>query len=284
MNPRVSVVIPAFNPRRDKLTRTIASVLGQSFQDLEVIVVDDGSVEPFSGVNDDYPELSWVALPQNQGVAAARNIGAAKACGELLAFLDVGDWWEPDKLARQVEAYDKNPNAGLIFCGVFTHNGSQVGVHPGRQLRDFYRELLVRQCVPGSASSVLIPKRLYQDVGGFYAAEDIPEDRDLWLRLAREHPFVAVEEPLVHIEVVPESRSSDPRKKETTYLRFLGRHEAAIKEAGLWGEAMCHYYLVIGQKYLHRRDWLQGAIFMGRALLASPGHILKKVAQRIPRL
>lgn len=278
----ITVVIPAFNPSGKKLARTIDSVIRQTYSDCQIIVIDDGSEKPLAGMERNYPQVDWVTLPENRGVAAARNAGAEVARGEYLAFLDVGDWWHEEKLARQVEAFEANPDAGLVFCATCTHRGDKVRRHPARQYDDFYRELLVRQCIAGSASSAMVRRTVFESAGGFYDKEDIPEDRDLWLRLAAEYPFVAVDEPLVHIEESPHSRSGDPVKKQETYMRFLRRYEQSIREAGLWGEAMCHYHLVIGLKYLQHQHWLRGMGLMARAALDSPGYIVQKIRQRMP--
>ncbi len=280
-DPRVSVVIPTYDSEREALARSINSVLGQDASSLELIVVDDGSRKPFSGMQGEFPMIRWVALGDNRGVAAARNAGAASARGELLAFLDAGDWWEPDKLSRQLALYEANPRLGLVYSGVYVHRGESVMEYPAQPPLNCYRELMVRQCVTGSASSVLIPRRVFHGVGGFHEAEDIPEDRDLWLRLAKEHAFDAVDDPLVHIAVSADSRSGDPARKEETYRRFLERHESEIRDAGLWGRARCHYHLVIGQKYLQHRQWFRGFSFMIKAIQSSPMHVAKKVIQRI---
>jgi len=119
--PTVSVVIPAYNSAA-YLSRAIESALGQRYpQDrLEVIIVDDGSSDDSPAIAEGYADRNArvLALRQaNAGPAAARNRGIAAAGGELIAFLDSDDAWEPTKLARQAALFQADPQLGLVHCG-----------------------------------------------------------------------------------------------------------------------------------------------------------------------
>lgn len=107
MNPKVSVVIPTYN-RAEKVTKTIESVLAQTFSDLEVIVVDDGSSDNTARVlAEAFGDRIRYFAQTNQGVSMARNKGIAEARGEWIAFLDSDDLWENDKLEWQMKAVDQ---------------------------------------------------------------------------------------------------------------------------------------------------------------------------------
>src|SRR5438128_1621108 len=103
--PKVSVVLPTYN-RRPLLREAVDSVVGQSFSDWELILVDDGSTDDtrayFKELTD--PRVSRVFLPHSANRSAVRNAGIARARGEWIAFLDSDDLWAPEKLTRQVEA------------------------------------------------------------------------------------------------------------------------------------------------------------------------------------
>ena len=117
--PRVSVILPAYN-RADLVGRAIDSVLAQTWQDLELIVVDDCSTDDTRAALERYrdtPRVRLVFSDTNRGGSGARNLGIAHATGALIAFQDSDDIWLPHKLAAQVAALDSNPRAGLCYCG-----------------------------------------------------------------------------------------------------------------------------------------------------------------------
>ncbi len=130
----VSVVIPCYN-RRDKIMASVASVLAQSYDHLELIVVDDASTDGtprlFSDLRD--PRLTYLRYEENRGACYARNYGAERSHGSLLAFHDSDDIWHPDKLEKQV-AFLRQSGAELCFCGMnrVAENGSRFyyPVHP----------------------------------------------------------------------------------------------------------------------------------------------------------
>lgn len=113
-NPRVSVIIPTYNGGH-WLPETIGSVRIQSFQDYEIIVIDDGSSEPIQPHLPNDPRIIYIHQ-DNSGTSAARNRGLALARGEFIAFLDHDDKWKPDKLERQVNLLDRHHELGFVFC------------------------------------------------------------------------------------------------------------------------------------------------------------------------
>lgn len=117
-NELVSVVIPCYN-RKDRLLACLSSVLSQSYDRLEVIVVDDGSTdnvqELFTNIAD--PRLRFLRYEKNQGACYARNYGAERVRGEYIAFQDSDDIWYPDKIERQL-AFLKKSGADMCFCGM----------------------------------------------------------------------------------------------------------------------------------------------------------------------
>lgn len=279
METSVSVIIPTYNDDHDSLTKSVNSALKQSLPTSEIIIVDDGSNTPLPFFNNS--SVKVLRLPVNRGVAAARNEGVANATSDLIAFLDAGDWWEPEKIERQVYLYQENPNYGLIYCGAKIHTPSNVKRTIPSPIENHYRELLVRQCITGSASSALIPRKVFLEVNGFYTSRDIPEDRDLWLRIANRYPIGSMPSPLTHLQDTSDSRSSDPEKKKFTYEEFLKIHEDEIRKNNLWRQAKAHYNLVIGLKYLNKKKTLIGLTFLTKALIARPLYYSLKIATRV---
>jgi glycosyltransferase involved in cell wall biosynthesis len=107
--PQVSVIIPAYNGDR-YIVQAVESVLGQTFTDLEIIVVDDGSSDRTYQVLQPYLDRISYIYQENQGVAAARNRGIKEAKGDLIAFLDQDDFFLSDKLASQVALFRSSPS------------------------------------------------------------------------------------------------------------------------------------------------------------------------------
>lgn len=284
MRHSVSVVMPVYECEKESLEKSIRSVLGQTFENFELIIVDDGSKVPFSRVDQNKelmdPRIDWVVLDGNRGVAGARNAGAKQACGDYLAFLDAGDWWDRNKLEMQVQAINCNTGCALVYCSAVFHKGNCERRRIARVSKNAYRELLVRQPITGSASSVMMLRSVFEKTGGFYEEIDIPEDRDLWLRIARDHPICFVEAALVHIQIIQNSRSADPQKKSISYFRLLERYRDEIVTEGVWTDAMAHYHLVLAKKYLAIRQYRRACARVIVAIVVGPGFVWRAISNK----
>jgi glycosyltransferase involved in cell wall biosynthesis len=198
--PEVSVIMPAYNHAR-YLGEAIESVLSQTLTPLEVIVVDDGSTDATSEVLDRYKDRIRIIRQVNQGVSAARNNGAAVAMGEYLAFLDADDLWALEKLERQIECFANKRELGLVHCGVIEIDAE------GRRLKTLdqgmsgwvAREMLLfeRPVILGGGSGALIPRKVFQEVGGFDPQLSTSADWDLYYRIASLWRVGFVAEPLL---------------------------------------------------------------------------------------
>ena len=194
--PPVSVIIPTFN-RAHVLSRAIDSVLGQSFEDFELLVVDDGSADGTAELMERYgrwhPRVRYLVQSANAGVSAARNRGMNEACGRLIAFLDSDDEWLPEKLAAQVSFFDEAPrDVGLLYGGVRTVGASTWVFRP--KTRGWIHPNLLERNVIHSTSNVMIRREVFEKIGGFQ--EQIPaiEDWDYWIRVAKHFAIDYLEE------------------------------------------------------------------------------------------
>ena len=196
--PRVSVIIPAYNAAA-LLRHTLESVLGQSWRDLEVVLVDDGSTDETAQVAESFGGPVRVLRQRNQGPSVARNHGVEAARGSFIAFLDADDLWLPDKLGLQMELFQERPELGLVYTNYQYTDGSKLlPLHRGAQKVPFegwvFRPLLRDNFL--ATSTVVVRRECLQQVGGFDPALEISEDYDLWLRVAREYPVGYVPAPL----------------------------------------------------------------------------------------
>ena len=197
-DPLVSVIIPTYN-RAAWVAEAVVSVLAQTYRNLELIVVDDGSTDAtLEALARFFGQIKLLRQPQSQGVSAARNLGATVARGKWLAFLDSDDLWRPEKLARQINYLREHP--GLRLCQteeIWVRNG--VRVNPPDTHRkvagDIFLPSLERCLV--SPSAVIMQRWLFEEMGGFDEALPAAEDYDLWLRISWRYPVGLVPEPLV---------------------------------------------------------------------------------------
>jgi glycosyltransferase involved in cell wall biosynthesis len=186
----VSIIIPTFN-RAQKAARAISSVLSQTFNDFELIVIDDGSTDETAETLSQFKDkIAVIRHSKNLGVSAARNSGIKASRSPLLAFLDSDDYWMPEKLETQIRYFRENPDA--VVCQteeIWVRNG--VRVNPwNKHLKpsgDIFERSL-KLCVV-SPSAVMIRRSLFDEVGLF--DEDFPvcEDYDLWLRIGCRYPI-----------------------------------------------------------------------------------------------
>lgn len=196
--PLVSVVVPAYNAERT-IGATLESVLRQTHREIDIIVVDDGSIDGTARAVAAFGDTARLLRQSNAGHAAARNAGVSVARGEFVAFLDADDVWLPDKLERQVAYLQAHPEAGAVQCGA-------------RLVDDALRTLEVRRCttrgdslldalqfknLPSFASALLIRRSCFDRIGGFDASLVILDDWDLAIRAARYCRLASIADPLV---------------------------------------------------------------------------------------
>lgn len=193
----VSVIIPVYN-RPDTIIRAIDSVLKQTQQPAEVIVVDDGSTDDTANiVRHRYPEI--VLLTQSQrGVSAARNRGIAYASGRWIALLDSDDEWLPEKLEQQLVAINREPACRFCHCDeLWVRNG--VRVNP-KKIHQKYGGLIYHHCLPRcvvSPSAVMLRQDLLDEFGPFDESLPACEDYDYWLRTCATESVLYVDTPLL---------------------------------------------------------------------------------------
>ena len=200
-DPLVSILMPVYR-REDYVGAAIASVLGQTLGDWELIVVDDGSDDGTVAVVSDVADRRVRLLRQDhRGISAALNRALAAARGRLVARLDSDDVWLPDMLATQVAALDRNPDAGLVYA-----RGQGMDVD-GAPLPDLwgipmpYADDAFRSMVLGDVTCniTVVVRRVHLDRAGPYDESlHTGEDWDMWVRVARQCRFVFTDRVLAH--------------------------------------------------------------------------------------
>ena len=193
---QVSVIIPTYN-RAQRLGKAIDSVLVQSHQDFELIVVDDGSEDNTDELIENYNSDIVYIRQENSGAAAARNRGIEKARYNLLAFLDSDDWFAENKLKTQIEAMNRNPSCLISHTNEIWYRNGQILNQKLKHRKNsgdiFSRSLEL--CAVGM-STIMIHKEIFDRYGFFDEGYPCCEDYELWLRISAEEKFLLVEEPL----------------------------------------------------------------------------------------
>jgi beta-1,4-mannosyltransferase len=199
--PKVSVVIPVYN-RAKAVRRAIESVLRQTYQNFEIIVVDDASsddtVASVRSISE--PRLRVIRHERNRGGSAARNSGIHASSGEYVAFLDSDDEWLPDKIRRQLAVFARSDDQmALVYTGASWVYGNQwTEIHrPGRHA-NLARALLLDNVV-GETSVGMVRRGVLKELSGFDEMLPARQDVDLWLRIAQRYRVEVVADVLVTV-------------------------------------------------------------------------------------
>lgn len=235
--PRVSVITPTYNGSA-WLPETLGCVFAQTFQDFEVIVIDDGSKESIEACLPSEPRLRYIRQ-DNAGTSAARNRALAVAKGEFIAFLDHDDKWHAEKLEKQVSLLDRHPEVGFVFCD-YASFGSATP-RPNGFTRGILSKIAVREPEPGVflieekeifkrllgdlfvqiPSTWMIRHELLKDIGGFEPAlRRGAEDWHVALRLAEKCQFAYLNHALTMRREYPQSLSASSNS-QVEMLRAL---------------------------------------------------------------
>lgn len=205
--PAVSVVIPSYNCEK-YIAETISSVLAQTYGDLEVLVVDDGSTDNTRGIVSAFGSPVRLITQSNSGVCVARNRGAKEAKGEFICFMDHDDYWFSDKLALQIDAMSSHPECGVVFASFILWNQDATGSFPASNSFDLsqypegedpeYSGWIYHQFLLDCwmlTSTAMFRREVFERCGTFDETLPYSEDWDLWLRISREYQFIKLKRP-----------------------------------------------------------------------------------------
>lgn len=199
-----SVIIPLYN-KAPYVRKTVESVLGQTFDDYELIIIDngsnDGSNKIVAGFID--PRIRTVHLEENIGVSNARNKGVSLSTAPYITFLDADDWWEPTFLEEMRGLIERHPDAGIYGTGYYIVKNSKKRVAPIGVDEDFLegeinycRVYAKTLCMPLTSITVSMPRAVFDEMEGFKPHLKLGEDFDLWVRIALKHKVVFFNKPL----------------------------------------------------------------------------------------
>lgn len=247
----VSVIIPTYNSVQ-QLPEALDSVFNQTYQDFEIIVVDDGSTDNTRELLEGFKNRITYLYQENGGPSKARNTGIRASKGQYIAFLDADDHWLPPKLEQQIKLIESDPRLGLVFSDAEYFSGEKSMVGSYWKKRGCYDQMIsesgliqnafstLMKINPIMPSTVLLKKNCFEKAGGFDEGLRFVEDKDMWLRMSV-HCFMAcVPFPLVKRRVhgysphqvvsVQESIIHVVRKIERLYPEEVARENVDTKK------------------------------------------------------
>ncbi|MSP11789.1 MAG: glycosyltransferase family 2 protein [Chloroflexi bacterium] len=279
MSSLVTVAIPVYNGSH-YIAQTIGSAQAQSYPDVEIIVIDDGSTDDTAAVVQACGGDVQYVYQKNQGVSAARNHALHLSQGKYIVFLDADDLWKPGYLDRLVSLLERHPAAAAAYCGyqyidpqnnlLFQHS-TQV-VDPAA----FYSTIVAGNFI--AIDSVLIRKSVLERIGGFNSQFHGTEDTDLLLRLPSQGPVIGISDILVLVRVDPHSLSSissNPSHMAQDNLRLFQHHFGSPSgDPYLWTslkrDAYRGYYFWTGVRFLQVNQSQMAAQYIEQAFLTDP--------------
>jgi len=229
--PKVSVIIPTYN-RADVIARSIRSVLAQTYQDFELIVVDDGSSDGTPQAVEAFEDrrIKLVRHSVNKGAGGARNTGIGVARGEYVAFQDSDDEWLPHKLERQMQIFEAlPPEVGVVYSDMWKidERGTKkyfAAPHIVAEDGMVYKRALGHQAFGIGIQSSVIRRECLGRVGRFDERLPALEDSELFIRLARCCCFQHMAEPLVNYLVGPSGIMRNSSRVATAWQMILDKH------------------------------------------------------------
>ncbi len=279
--PLVSVVIPNFNHAL-YLSAAIASVLAQSYPNVEIIVVDDGSTDESRAVAARYGNRIRYIWQENRGLSAARNTGIRAANGEYIGLLDADDLYEPHYLSTMITTLQANPEADGLYCGYqFVDQYNQP--LPQIEARQIPTEQIYATLLDGNffvPESVLVHQRCYASAGAFDETLRACEDWDMWLRITRQHVIIGTDAVLTRHRVLAGSMSSDPMRMIDNRLAVLKKHiivepDAAPDMIKRANKAYSTAYLISAVEYLQAGDEARAYVCLKQGTQFYPALLLQ---------
>jgi glycosyltransferase involved in cell wall biosynthesis len=289
--PLVSVIIPNYN-YANFVCESIDSVLSQTYKNIEIIVVDDGSEDNSKEILKNYGNQIKVVFQKNAGVSAARNNGVKESKGDYLAFLDSDDIWLPEKIEKQVEVFQKKTNLGIVHVGVKEIDGEGNAIETKLDgLSGWHsHELLLfsRSVVLGGGSGFMVSRKVFDEVEGFDLRLLTSADWDLFYRISCHYQIEFVSEVLMKYRIHISNMHGNIARMEREMLLAFEKafSEKSEKVQKIKRDAYSNLYKVLAGSYFHVGQYMNFARTAVKSIYLKPSNLLyfvlfpKRVVQR----
>ena len=284
---KVTCVITSYKREGDILRRAVNSVLAQTWENIELLIIDDNRGEGSEKYSREVKKIaeeagekvSYLKSAEPRGAQAARNTGIKRASGDYIAFLDDDDEWLPKKIELQVNLMEKEKDAGLCYCDGFRVNDAtnpptvKRRFNMGFKTRLNYKDMLCSDEI-GSTSQALIRKEVFDKVGGFDLSFPARQDYEMWLRITKWYPAVGINEPLFKYHLGANGQVSKNWKKcvqghELLYKKYREDIDKIAKAKFNVIFYLAHYYRMDGQNFRAIRKYI-------KAFFVSPAGFIEK--------
>ncbi|MFA5038111.1 MAG: glycosyltransferase [Candidatus Omnitrophota bacterium] len=281
---KVSVIIPTYNCAKF-LPDALDSVLKQTFQDFEIIVVDDGSTDNTRGLiksyMDKHPGKINYVYQENMGLACARNTAIRHSKGEYIAILDADDMFMPNRLEEEIQAFERNPGIGVVHANIswLSEEGGVLST-PKRNKKvlsgNIFNAIFLRDAHV-SISTILVKKECFDKAGLF--DENLTrlgcEDRDMWLRISQHYPFLYIDNVLGLYRLRQGSMSKDQAKMLKARYYVINKFCPAGSLSLLRRKALSRIhkdqgdgFLVLGNRHSAKQEFLKSLKFWPFAVMS----------------
>lgn len=270
--PTVSVIIPTYN-REQLLGRAIQSVLAQTYQDFELIIVDDGSTDNTERLVKSFnsEKIRYIWHRENKGTSAARNTGIQSAKGDYIALQDSDDEWLPDKLEKQMRAFaTAPPEVGIVYSGFHMIITNKRKYKPSPSITpkdgDIFSSILKGEYLV-SPQTTVVKRECFERAGMFDEALSSIEDWELFLRFSKHYQFKYINEPLVLYYPQPDSMSRNKSATIKVYKLILKRYFEDIKQDK---KLLARHYLRLGHFLYSSGELSQGRGYFAKSIKTHP--------------
>jgi len=293
MNPRVSIIVPTYNSEKF-IKRAIDSILNQTFQDFEIIIIDDASMDKTVEIVKNYCEkdkrIKLFQLNENSGGPAKPfNVGIKNSSGEFVAFLESDDEWLSKKLEKQIEIFEKFSNVGLVSCWAYRvfEDGSKKFFknYNGILSKDKWCLFWTKGGII-SPSTIIVNRKIFDNVGVFDEKIKASTDLDFYMRVIKKYDFYFVTEYLVNYYETHESLS-----KKQFWIKWIPEIEYILKKYEADFEkcpkAKSNFLKTLGSCYLLQGEYLRARKYLLEAIKNNPVYLrlyLQFLISLIPNL
>lgn len=266
--PLISVIIPLYN-KEQQIAKTLNSVFSQTFNDFEIIIVDDGSTDRSIEIVKNFTDQRIRLLHQkNAGVSVARNNGIRKAEGEYIAFLDADDEWHPDYLSTQIKMSGQFPQCDVFACNYSFKDKSgnirktilnRIKFSSSIGILDNYFEVASYSHPPLWTSAIMVRRNIINSIGGFPLGVKSGEDLLTWAKLAIRHKIAFCKESLAYFIYDVETFNDDQKERNVSMKDEVGKELIS-----LWNDTKSHSL----KKYISLWYKMRTRIYLSKGLKA----------------
>ncbi|ACL15990.1 glycosyltransferase family 2 protein [Methanosphaerula palustris] len=273
--PTVSVILPTYN-RAHLLPTAIESVLNQTYRDLELIVVDDGSKdsteEVIRTITDE--RLRYIRYEPNQGANHARNVGIQAARGPFIAFQDSDDDWFPDKLEKNMKLFEMvGPEVGVVYSGYWKHMGNNQKMYiPFTWVKqrdgDVHHELMRGNFVTTQAA--VVRKECFEKSGLWMEGLPAKQEWELFLRISKDYKFAYIDEPLLNSNFTETGISNTNTSVYRGMEMVLNKHYDEFK---MFPALLAEHYIRLGIQFASVGEFAKGRTYLKKGAALNRGNL-----------